>query len=306
MQNTRMHMYKKLTLAVGVATVAACSQQGASSGDVVQISATGPIAETVNGTKVPQSLLESVARQHNLHLDNPQQRAQALDLLTDEVLVAQVVQHESFASSEPFQAAVEAERLKGVADAAFAEYQKLTPISDDMLKAEYDAQSARAGNQAYDFGQLLFANEADALKAEDDIVAGKPFSAVYDAYRTKAKQAKVFTRVRPDQLPEPLIKALQNLNNGETTKVPVKTEYGWHVVHLDIVNPHAAAVRAGKGRRTPGHASEGGARSHQEAARRSKNRLSARSCARSGSARRAATAACEAGGRQGGPEERLG
>ena len=77
MQNTRMHMYKKLTLAVGVATVAACSQQGASSGDVVQISATGPIAETVNGTKVPQSLLESVARQHNLHLDNPQQRAQA-------------------------------------------------------------------------------------------------------------------------------------------------------------------------------------------------------------------------------------
>ena len=148
------------------------------------------------------------------------------------------MQHESFASSEPFQAAVEAERLKGVADAAFAEYQKLTPISDDMLKAEYDAQSARAGNQAYDFGQLLFANEADALKAEDDIVAGKPFSAVYDAYRTKAKQAKIFTRVRPDQLPEPLIKALQNLNNGETTKVPVKTEYGWHVVHLDIVNPY--------------------------------------------------------------------
>ncbi len=238
MQNKKMQMYKKLTLAASVALVAACSQQGASSGDVVQISATGPIAETVNGTKVPQSLLESVARQHNLHLDNPQQRAQALDLLTDEVLVAQVVQHESFASSEPFQAAVEAERLKGVADAAFAEYQKLTPISDDMLKAEYDAQSARAGNQAYDFGQLLFANEADALKAEDDIVAGKPFSAVYDAYRTKAKQAKVFTRVRPDQLPEPLIKALQNLKNGETTKVPVKTEYGWHVVHLDIVNPY--------------------------------------------------------------------
>jgi parvulin-like peptidyl-prolyl isomerase len=231
-------MYKRLMLAACIATVAACSQQGASSGDAVQMSATGPAAETVNGAKVPQSLLESVARQHNLHLENPQQRDQALDLVTDEVLVAQAVQHESFASSEPFQAAVEAERLKGVADAAFAEYQKSTPISDDMLKAEYDAQSARAGNQAFDFGQLLFANEADALKAEDDIVTGKPFSAVYDAYRTKAKQAKLFTRVRPDQLPEALTKALQNLKNGETTKVPVKTEYGWHVVHLDIVNPY--------------------------------------------------------------------
>jgi peptidyl-prolyl cis-trans isomerase C len=238
MQDKKMQMYKMLTLAASVALVAACSQQGASSSDAIQMSTTGPVAETVNGTKVPQSLLESVARQHNLHLENPQQRQQAFDLLTDEVLVAQAAQHESFASSEPFQAAVEAERLKGVADAAFAEYQKLTPISDDMLKAEYDAQSARAGNQAYDFGQLLFANEADALKAEDDIVTGKPFSAVFDAYRTKAKQAKVFTRVRPDQLPEPMVKALQDLKNGETTKVPVKTEYGWHVVHLDIVNPY--------------------------------------------------------------------
>ncbi|HEX3895135.1 MAG TPA: hypothetical protein VHW73_02890, partial [Rudaea sp.] len=133
----RMQMYKRLMLAACIATVAACSQQGASSGDAVQMSATGPAAETVNGAKVPQSLLESVARQHNLHLENPQQREQALDLITDEVLVAQAVQHESFASSEPFQAAVEAERLKGVADAAFAEYQKSTPISDDMLKAEY-------------------------------------------------------------------------------------------------------------------------------------------------------------------------
>jgi peptidyl-prolyl cis-trans isomerase C len=232
-------MYKKLIIASSVIAVVACSHQGAESGSAVQMTTTGPIAETVNGMKIPQSLLQSVATQHNLHLDNPQQREQALTLITDEVLVAQAIQHESFASSESFQAAVEAERLKGVSEAAFAEYQKSTPIGDDMLKAEYDAQSTRAGKQAYDFGQLLFADEADALKAEGDIVSGKPFSEVFDAYRSKAKQAKVFSRVRPDQLPPPLAKALENLKNDESTKVPVKTEYGWHVVHLDIVNPYA-------------------------------------------------------------------
>jgi peptidyl-prolyl cis-trans isomerase C len=233
-----MQMYKKLIIASSVIAIAACSHQGPDSGSVVQMTTTGPTAETVNGTKIPQSLLQSVAAQHNLHLDNPQQREQALTLITDEVLVAQTVQHESFASTESFQAAVEAERLKGVSDAAFAEYQKSTPISDDMLKAEYDAQSTRSGKQAYDFGQLLFADEADALKAEGDIVTGKRFSEVFDAYRSKAKQAKVFSRVRPDQLPPPLAKALENLKNDETTKVPIKTEYGWHVVHLDIVNPY--------------------------------------------------------------------
>ena len=233
-----MQMYKKLIIASSVITIAACSHQGPESDSAVQMTTTGPIAETVNGIKIPQSLLQSVAAQHNLHLDNPQQREQALTLITDEVLVAQAIQHESFASSESFQAAVEAERLKGVSEAGFAEYQKSTPISDDMLKAEYDTQSTRAGKQAYDFGQLLFADEADALKAEGDIVTGKPFSEVFDAYRSKAKQAKVFSRVRPDQLPAPLAKALEELKNGESTKVPVKTEYGWHVVHLDIVNPY--------------------------------------------------------------------
>ena len=53
----------------------------------------------------------------------------------------------------------------------------------------------------------------------------------------KAKQAKSFTSVRADQIPEELARALGELKNGETTKVPVKTRFGWHVVHLDIVNP---------------------------------------------------------------------
>jgi peptidyl-prolyl cis-trans isomerase C len=29
------------------------------------------------------------------------------------------------------------------------------------------------------------------------------------------------------------------MQNGDTTKVPIKTEFGWHVVHLDIANPYS-------------------------------------------------------------------
>ena len=228
-------MYKKQVWLVTLMAVAGCSQNAEQSG-VLQMPTSGPIAETVNGIAIPQSLLESVARQNKLHLDNPQQREQALTLVTDMVLIAQATQHESFTSTEAFKAEVEATRLKGVADATFAEYQKTTPISDEMLKAEYDAQSAKTGAQVYDFGQLLFTDEADALKAEGDIIAGKPFSEVFDTYRSKAKQAKVFSRVRPDQVPEPLAKALTGLKPGETTKLPVKTEFGFHVVHLDMAN----------------------------------------------------------------------
>jgi peptidyl-prolyl cis-trans isomerase C len=85
---------------------------------------------------------------------------------------------------------------------------------------------------------LLFDDDDDALKAEDDLISGKPFDKVFDAWHAKAKQARRFTRVLPDQLPPELARTLAGLHNGDSTKTPVKTEYGWHVVHLDIANPY--------------------------------------------------------------------
>jgi len=231
-------MRKTLGIALATALLGGCSSGSGHSG-AVQMTTSGKIVETVNGQPVPESLLEAVARQHNLHLDKPGARDQALNLLTDMVIVAQAAQREPFASDENYQADIEATRLKGVADATFGQYEKGTTLTDDMLKAEYEAESKKAGDHVYDFGQLLFADEGDAMKAEGDLIAGKPFSEVFDAYRTKAKQAKMFTRVRADQVPDSLAQALASLKDGESTKIPVKTEYGYHVVHLDIVNPYA-------------------------------------------------------------------
>ena len=220
-----------------LAAIAGCSSNGTDN-RIIQMPSGGTAAETVNGTPVPTSLLDAVAETHRLDVNQSMQRDQALTLATDLVLLAQAAQRENFAADPQYLARVEAARLQGVADAALAQFQQRTPINDTMLKAEYDNQVARAGKVAYDFSQLLFANEEDALKAEDDIVSGRPFDKVFDAWRGKAKQARRFTRVLPDQLPPELAKALADLRNGDSTKVPVKTEYGWHVVHLDIANPY--------------------------------------------------------------------
>ncbi|MGH8041725.1 MAG: peptidylprolyl isomerase [Rudaea sp.] len=231
-------MYKPLVALACAAMLTACSNTNAPDKRALQLPPGGAIAETVNGTPVPQDLLDAVAQTHNLDTAKPMQRDQALKLTTDLVLLAQAAQRENFAADAKFRAHVEAARLQGLADAAFVQFQQRTPINDTMLKAEYDNQVAHAGKVAYDFSQLLFTNEDDALKAEDDIVSGKPFKDVFDAWRGKAKQARVFSRVLADQVPEPLAKALAQLRNGESTKVPVKTQFGWHVVHLDIANPY--------------------------------------------------------------------
>ncbi len=232
----RKHFYLSCSILTVVVAVTGCSSNSPDARPV-QMPAGGAVAETVNGTVVPQALLEAIARGHNLHLDKPDQREQALRLTTDLVLMAQAAQRDNFFADPQFQAEVEAARLKAVADAGIAVFEKQTPIGDDMLKAQYSTQVGQAGKFEYDFSQLLFGNEDDALKAEDDILSGKPFSEVFDAWRSKAKQAKAFSRVRLDQLPQPLQQAISAMKNGETTKLPVKTEFGWHVVHLDIANP---------------------------------------------------------------------
>jgi peptidyl-prolyl cis-trans isomerase C len=232
-------MMKKFVFALCTLVLAGCGGSGAPDTRVIHMPAGGALAETVNGTPVPQSLLEAVARSRNWKLDQPQQRTQALRVLTDMILVNQEAHAQNYFADPQFQADLEAARLKSVAEASVAEFEKRTAVSDAVLKSEYDAQIEHTGKSAYDFTQLLFASEDDALKAEADVLAGKPFQQVYDAWRSKARQARAFTRVRLDQVPQDLASVIAAMHDGETTKVPIKTQFGWHVVHLDIVNPYA-------------------------------------------------------------------
>jgi len=217
------------------AALAGCGQGNQSA--VVQLPHEAQVAEIVNGIEVPQSLLEAVARNRNLHLDRPEQREQALKTVTDLVLIAQAAQQFRLAEKPQFRADVEAARLKAIAEASLAVYEKSQPVGDDVLRAQYDSEVNAAGKFEYDFTQLLFNDELDALKAQDDLKAGKPFGQVFDAWRGRAKQAKTFSHIRPAQLPQVLAEELAKLKDGEHTDIPVHTEFGWHVLQRDGATP---------------------------------------------------------------------
>jgi len=234
-------MHKPLLL-LSMPILVGCVLAGCSSGNgadtrPLQGGLDGPLAVTVNGTPVPQALLEAVARARELDLAKPEQRAQALTLLTDYVLLSQAARQGNFFSEEKFRADIEAARISGVANATLELLQQQAPITDAVVRADYESQVAQAGKFEYDFTQLLFDKADDAQKVAAEIQAGKAFNTVYDAWRGKAKQAKAFSRVRQDQIPPELAKALAGLKNGETSGVPVKTDFGWHIVHLSIANP---------------------------------------------------------------------
>ncbi len=195
-----------------------------------------PIAETVNGQPVAQVLLEILARERKLDLGVPEQRAQALTELTDYILLDQEARAQDFSKDPKFAAEVELNRLQGNANATLGKFRSSAQVDDSVLQTEYQQQIAKAGRSEYDFSQLLFDNEDDALKAAGEAMK-QPFKDVFDSWGKKALQARAFQRVRPSQLPDELGKALQALKSGETSKIPVKTQYGWHVLHVGAISP---------------------------------------------------------------------
>ncbi|HOX71606.1 MAG TPA: peptidylprolyl isomerase [Dokdonella sp.] len=212
--------------------ISGCEDKSAGS----TLSADLPLAETVNGQRVPQVLLDVLARERKLDLSVPEQRARAVLELTDYILLDQATRAESYMKDPTFAAAVEINRLQGQANAAMGKFRDSAQVDDSVLRTEYQQQIAKAGTSEYDFSQLLFDNEDDALKAAGEALS-KPFNEVFDAWSKRAKQARAFQRVRPAQLPELLGKELSSLKSGETGKIPVHTEYGWHVIHVGAISP---------------------------------------------------------------------
>lgn len=219
-----------------LATLAGCSG-GAGKAPAVQYTSGEP-ALRVNDQPVSAALLTEVARGRGLDLNNPEQRLRAIKELSDYVLLATVAHKQNMSDDPAFGAIVEAQRLQGVANATLDYYARTHPISEAALKAEYDAQVAKAGSESYDFAQMLFDNETEALKASEELLAGKDWAAVYAQWQGKAKQAREFQDVRLVQLPAPeLVDALKKLKAGDSTKVPVKSQFGWHLLHLSATKP---------------------------------------------------------------------
>ncbi|HSX60711.1 MAG TPA: peptidylprolyl isomerase [Tahibacter sp.] len=231
-----------------LASLAGCSGGSGGKPPVIQYAGGEPVLR-VNDQPVPAALLDEVARGRGLDLADPEQRQRAIKELSDYVLLANVARKQGMEDDVNFAATVEAQRLQGVANATMAFYARANPITEQMLKAEYETQVAKAGSESYDFSQLLFDNEAEALKVGEELLGGKDWTAVYAEWQGKAKQAREFKDVRLVQLPaQELVDAIKQLKPGASTKVPVKSQYGWHLLHLvstkPVTPPAFDAVRA--------------------------------------------------------------
>lgn len=221
-------MNRKLLVAALIALSAAFAQTA--------IAADSAVA-TVNGKAIPQTRFDALLAGQVAQgkQDTPELRkAIKEELIRREVLV-QAAEKSGLDKKPEVQGQMMMARQGVLIGAYLNNYVKSHPVTDDMIKKEYESIRSALGDKEYKVRHILVDTE-DQAKA---IIAGLKKG---DKFDDLAKQSKdTGSKDRGGDLGwanraayvKPFSDAMVKLEKGKYTETPVKTNFGWHVIMLD-------------------------------------------------------------------------
>lgn len=231
---TRIHRLAPLwALAFSSALLVACgSDQVSVDGKPALLPEGRSSGLTVNDEAVPQLLLEAYARKRGWNLTDPSQLTQVREKTAELVAMAQAARDRGLLDDPQVQADLALERLNMIAG-RLIEQATSEPPTDEQLRAEYDRELAELGEYEFRVGHILFDQEAAARTATAEALAGD-FDALMARYQDQAdvRDARELGWVKRPQLSEALRPAVDAATPGQTLAEPIKSEFGWHVLHL--------------------------------------------------------------------------
>jgi peptidyl-prolyl cis-trans isomerase C len=200
-------------------------------------------AARVNGVVIPQSRVDLLVKQQMGRgaPDSPDLRARVRDELISMEAVSQEAMKRGMDMNPEVQVQLELARQNILAQAYIAEYMAKNPISDAVLKAEYEKIRAQLGDREYRVRHILVKSEADAKEILAAINAKKITFEKAAAERSEDPGSKgrggELDWVPPAQLVKPFAEAMVRLKKGQTTPSPVQTDFGWHIIRLEDERP---------------------------------------------------------------------
>lgn len=198
---------------------------------------TSSSGSTVNGKPIPQSQIDFflAAQKAQGRPDSPELRnAVREEVIRREVLV-QEAKKQGLDKQADIQAKMDLARQGVLINAYIENYVKAHPITDDAVKKEYETVKAQLGDKEYKVRHILVDSEDEAKAIIVKLKAGEKFDTLAAQSKdpgSKDKGGDLGWSV-PTTYVKPFSDALLKLNKGQYTDVPVKSDFGWHVIQLD-------------------------------------------------------------------------
>jgi peptidyl-prolyl cis-trans isomerase C len=161
-----------------------------------------------------------------------QQREALLDNLIRAEVIAAVGEKSGLDKSEQVLATMELSRLNSIGQAVSKQFREKKPTEAE-LRAEYDERVKAMSSLEYRASHILVPTEDAAKKVIAELKTGGNFAQIARRVSTdtsnKDKGGDLDWFV-PQSMTPPFAEALTKLKKGETSSVPVQTEFGWHVI----------------------------------------------------------------------------
>ena len=222
-----------LACAASVLALGACSPKP---GDQAS---TGPAAATVNGKPISQRTVDMIAKQGGSagHADTPEARKGIIDQLALQMVVAEEAVKKGLDKSPEVLDQLNAIRQSVLANAYVEDFIKSNPISEDALKAEYERIKATISGTEYKARHILVDKESEAKDIIARLKKDPAAFAKLAAERSKDSGSKArggeLGWFDPRRMVPEFSAAVTKLEKGKFTDVPVKSQFGYHVILLE-------------------------------------------------------------------------
>ena len=194
-------------------------------------------AALVNGVSIPQSRVDSTVKTELAQgqADTPELRKNIRETLIKRELMIQEADKLHLDKSAEVLQEMEMAKQSVLINAFLLDYMKKNPISEDVLKQEYEARKAKLGDKEYNARHILVGTEDEAKAIITQLNKKTKFAKLVAKSKDtgSAAQGGSLGWAVPSNFVPPFAQALQSLKKGEYTKVPVQSQFGWHVILLD-------------------------------------------------------------------------
>jgi len=199
----------------------------------------GDIAATVNGTPISKDSVDQIVGQRIAmgQADSTETRKAIINQLAMQMLVSQEAIKKNLDKTPEAINQIKLTQQSILANAFVQDYTKNNPVSDDILKAEYDKIKAQMSGTEYKARHILVDKEAEAKHIIAKLKTNaKQFDSLAKEYSkdpgSKDKGGDLGWFDPRGMVPE-FGAAVAKLQKGKFTLEPVKTQFGYHVILLE-------------------------------------------------------------------------
>jgi peptidyl-prolyl cis-trans isomerase C len=193
----------------------------------------------VNGVAVPQ-IYANFVRQGRVNRGGPPE-TMTDEAIRDAVIAAELMAQEAVRkglhTGPTLVAAMEFQRKELLSKALIEEFVRANPISEDLVKAEYENAKTVAGSTEYRPRHILVATEKEARDVITRLTTGKKAKfedlAKKHSSDSSADNGGDLGWVLPANLVPEFATAMVKMKKGEITRKPVQSKFGWHVIRMD-------------------------------------------------------------------------